>query len=34
MLGTVYVSMGVLLLVAWVLAFTKQDTGIVVPMGV
>jgi hypothetical protein len=33
-LGAVYVSMGVLLLVAWVLAFMKQDIGIVVPMGV
>jgi hypothetical protein len=34
MLGTVYVSMGVLLLAASVLVFTKQGTGIVVPMGV
>jgi hypothetical protein len=33
-LGTVYVSMGVLLLAASVLVFTKQGTGIVVPMGV
>jgi len=34
MLGTVYVSMGVLLLEVWVLVFTRQDIGIVVPMGV
>lgn len=33
-LGTVSVSMGVLLLAASVLVFTKQGTGIVVPMGV
>jgi hypothetical protein len=33
MLGTVYVSMEVLLLAASVLVFTKQGTGIVVPMG-
>lgn len=31
-LGTVYVSMGVHLLAASVLVFTKQGTGIVVPM--
>ena len=33
-LGIVYVSLGVLLLAASVLVFTKQGTGIVVPMGV
>ena len=33
-LGNVCASMEVLLLVASVLVFTKQDTGIVVPMGV